>query len=251
MNGVKTYIAFGDVHYEDKFLDMLYPLISDMKPDNIVIAGDFADFQIISDFDKHERRFIGKSDTAKKIMKEIDWANAKFDYIDKISPKSRKAFIKGNHEVRFDKFCRYEEVQFNEGSRLIENQFRIRDRKWDFVDLGGRYKIGKCYFLHGERIGGENPAKIAALKFRKNVRLWHHHTNQSFMITSPLDSKDCFEAKSIGCLCEKDPIYLRGLTNRWANSFLVGYVYPNGNFQDFVVNIIDDKYVAPNGKIYA
>lgn len=250
MRPYKTVVAFGDIHRERHYIDLLLPYLHNSKPDEIVVAGDAFDFSEISEYDSHKRHYIGTRELARCVENEIKWGTGVWDAIDIASPKSRKTFIKGNHDVRYDKYAHYEQTQFREGDRLIENRLGLEDRGWKTVQLGGFYRAGKLYFMHGEAVGGDLFVKNAALKFRKNVRLWHHHSNQSYCITSPLDSHDVVEVKAVGCLCGKDPLYMRGLTNRWMNSFLVAYIMPNGNYQDFTVNIIGDNFVTPDGRLY-
>ena len=229
---------------------MLLPYLIDAQPDILVICGDMFNFAEISEYDRHKRNYIGTKALARAVEAEILWGQGVLDAIDCALPNAEKVFIKGNHCWRYDKYATYEQAQFHEEDRLLENRMQLRERGWKFVDIGGHYRAGKLYFMHGEKITGDLFAKNAAIKFRKNVRLWHHHSNQSYCITSPLDSTDTVEVKAVGCMCDKDPVYMRGLTNRWMNSFLVARIMPGGNFQDYTVNIIGNKFVTPDGKIY-
>lgn len=247
---IKKFIALGDIHKTEKYLKLILPFIKDFKPDHFLLCGDTADFKEISDYDRHERKVDGFALTNKKVEKEIKWLNKLLDMFDKMLPDIIKDYMMGNHEARYDKFSRYEQSQLNEDDQKLKNRLRLKERGWRHTELGGFVKLGKLYFMHGERFNGENHAKSAATKLRRNVRIFHHHTNQGFSLTSPLQSKDTYEVKSVGCLCDTDPAYLRGLTNRWIHSFLVGYIFPNGDHQDFIVNIVNGKFIAPNGKVY-
>lgn len=217
----------------------------------MAICGDFLDFKEISEYDRHKRNYIGARALARKVEAELEWGNGVLDVMDMELPFTEKVFIKGNHDWRYDKYSTYEQAQFKPEDRRLENRLGLRERGWRFIDLGGHYRAGKLYLMHGEKINGDLFTKTAAMKLRKNVRLWHHHTNQSYCITSPLDGREIVEVKSVGCLCDRDPIYLKGLTNRWINSFLVAHILPNGNFQDFTVNIINSRFITPDGKIYS
>ena len=251
MKPYKTVVAFGDIHKERKYFDLLLPYLHNSKPYEVVVAGDAFDFSEISEYDRHKRNYIGTRELARAVEKEIKWGIDLCDALDTATPKARKTFIYGNHDIRYNKYASYEQAQFRDSDRLLENRLALDDRKWKTVQLGGFHRAGKLYFMHGEKITGDLFVKNAALKFRKNVRLWHHHSNQSYCITSPLNSTDVVEVKAVGCMCNKDPDYMKGLTNRWMNSFLVAYIMPNGNYQDFTVNIIGDKFVTPDGKLYS
>jgi len=243
IKNMKKFIAFGDVHGENKYLKIVLDFSKKIKPDYIIISGDLLDFQAISKYDLHKRNVIGINECIRETQKEIKWANSVLDDIDKTFPKSKKVFIQGNHDVRYNKFYTYDYPQ--KENNKIKDALKLDNRGWEYIDIGGYFKLGKLYFMHGEKFQGDLFAKQAAIKLRKNVRLWHNHTNQSYTITSPLDSKDIIECKSVGCLCGKDPVYLKGMTNRWINSFLFGYIdEKSGLFQDFTINIIKNKIIC-------
>ena len=250
MKKYRTGLFFGDVHGESRYLDLLHPYLVDAPPDILGIVGDLFDFKEISEYDRHQRHYIGLEKLTRRVEDEIAWGNAILDRYDNDLPRTEKIFFIGNHDARYEKFAKHEQTQFRLQDRLLENRLHLRERGWKIVRLGGHHRVGKLYLMHGEKVNGDLFAKTAALKFRKNVRLWHHHTNQSYCITSALEGPGAIEVKAVGCMCGKDPGYLRGLTNRWINSFLVARILPNGNFQDFTINIINDRFITPEGKIY-
>ena len=247
---LKKYIAFGDLQAEGQALEKLLPYIEDFKPDEIVIGGDFVDLDAISQYSAHKRRSRGIADVLKETKAELDWGKKTLGMIRKAAgPRCKITFIIGNHEDRLQEFF-FEYPQMANGLCGIEESLGLKGLGINAIQLGGNHRIGKVYFMHGEGYNGDLFTKNAAGKCRKNVRLFHHHTNQSYMITSELDGDDKIEVKSVGCMCGMAPSYLKGQQNRWINSFLVGYVFPDGNFQDFTVNIINGRFVAPNGKVY-
>lgn len=237
------FVAFGDVHKEDKYLNKVIEFIKIFKPDEIIIAGDFFDFSEISKYSMHKRNTIGINECIEKTRKEIEWGIKTINKINLAKPKNCKVtFIKGNHDVRFDHFFTYEYPQMS--YKVLDERIDFKGLGWNVLQEGEYYKLGKLYFMHGEKLNGDFFTKTASIKLRKNVRLWHHHTNQSYTISTPLGDHDLYECKAVGCLCSKDPSYLKGLTNRWINSFLVGYVdEKTGYFQDYIVNIIKNRII--------
>jgi len=242
------FIAFGDIHGESKYIKKVLEFCKYINPTHIIICGDMFDFSSISSYEKHKINSIGINECIRNTKKEINWGNDLLDFIDKKFKKTNKYFIEGNHDIRFNNFFTYDYPQSD--INKISDAIKLKNRGWNSIEIGGYLKLGKLYFMHGEKFQGDLFAKQAAMKLRKNVRLWHNHTNQSYTITSPLDSKDVIECKSVGCLCSKDPVYLRGMTNRWINSFLFGIIdEKTGDFQDFIINIINDKIIYPLTKL--
>jgi len=247
---ISRFVAFGDVHSEPKYVRAILPFIREFRPDFLIIGGDFVDLETISRFNKHRRGLIGIDKCLKDIKAEIATCNSILDEIDVAAGEDcRKVLILGNHEERLDKFyCEY--PQYHDEGVEIQSELMLQKRGYKVVGHGGFYKLGKLYFIHGEGYGGDHYTKSISLRCRRNIRTFHHHTNQTYTITSPLDSGDICEVKSIGCMCDRAPSYLRGTTNRWINSFGCGYVKSNGDFQDYVVNIVGMSFIAPNGKLY-
>ncbi len=244
------YIACGDFQGERHVLDKIVPFLRDFKPDIFILGGDFLDFDAISCFSTHKRNAVGLNSVLSDTRKEIELGRSMLDAIrEAVGPKCRIVFLMGNHEERLEKFF-FEYPQLFNDYTTLEGALELKKRKIELVEQGGFVKVGKLYFMHGEKYGSDNFTKNAAMKCRKNVRLFHHHTNQSYMITSELDKDEKIEVKSCGCMCGMSPSYLKGQQNRWINSFFFGYVLPDGGFQDFTLNIVNGRMIGPDGKVY-
>jgi hypothetical protein len=164
---------------------------------------------------------------------------------------SEIVYIPGNHEDRLTAIQESELPQFEEDALGLHKLVKASKRSYLTIkSLGDSYRLGKVHFIHGENYGGDTFAKKTAIACHRNVRVWHNHTNQSYASFSPLDSKDIMEVKGIGCLCKKNPEYMIGHPNRWINSFLEGYVFPDGSYNDYTVNVINGRFIAPDGKLY-
>lgn len=247
---MQKYIAMGDFQGEKHVLDDALEFIRDFKPEVFVIGGDFLDFDAISCFNRHKRNTIGLNAVLKETKKEILLGRTMLDEVRKaVGPKCKIVFLVGNHEERLEKFF-FEYPQLFPDYTTLEGALELKKRNIELVEQGGYYKLGKLYFMHGEKYGSDVFTKGAAMKCRKSVRLFHHHTNQSYMITSELDGDDKIEVKACGCMCGMSPSFMKGMQNRWINSFFCGYVLPDGDYQDFTISVFKGRIIAPNGKVY-
>lgn len=244
------YIACGDFQGEDYVFNQIVPFVRDFRPDVFIIGGDFLDFDAISCFNRHKRTSIGLNEVLRQTRDEIKLGRRMLSEIRKaVGDKCKIVFLVGNHEERLENFFLEYPQMFSEYTTL-EGALQFKERNIEMVERGDFYRLGKLYFMHGEKYGSDFFTKGAAMKCRKNVRLFHHHTNQSYMITSELDGDDKIEVKSCGCLCGMAPSYLKGAQNRWINSFFCGYVLPDGNFQDFTLQVFKGRLIGPDGKVY-
>lgn len=249
-NKVERYIACGDFQGEKHVLEAIVQFVRDFAPDTFVIGGDFLDFDAISCFNRHKRTSVGLNSVLRETRKEIELGRRMLDSIRAaVGPKCKILFLMGNHEERLANFFLEYPQMFSEYTTL-EGALQLKERGIQFVSQGGFYRIGKLYFMHGEKYGSDVFAKGAAMKCRKNVRLFHHHTNQSYMITSELDGDDKIEVKSCGCMCGMAPSFMNGSQNRWINSFFAGYVLPDGNYQDFTLSVLNGRMIGLDGKVY-
>ena len=53
----------------------------------------------------------------------------------------------------------------------------------------------------------------------------------------------------LGCLCHKNPDYLKNKPNKWAHGFAVLYVYDDGMFDVDIKRIVNGKFIY-NNKLY-
>lgn len=246
----KRYIACGDFQGEAHVFRSILPFVRDYRPDVFIIGGDFLDFDAISSFNRHKRTSIGLNSVLKDTKREIMLGREMLREVRAaVGPKCEVVFLVGNHEERLEKFFLEYPQLFNEFTTL-DGALELTKSGIKVVEQGGFYRLGKLYFMHGEKYGSDVFTKGAALKCRKSVRLFHHHTNQSYMITSELDGDDKIEVKACGCMCGMSPSFMKGSQNRWINSFFCGYVLPSGDYQDFTISVFKGHMIGPDGKVY-
>lgn len=244
---IRRFVAVGDLHYPDTIdLAPVRKFIVDFKPDEIIISGDAIDLAEVSKYNEDDVVNEGIIPIIQKAKNHIRRYNRMLTEL--CRGVRRKIYIIGNHERRMEMFFK-QHPQWD--TKTLPEALGLGEMGFDVIPFGKWYRLGKLYFLHGEGYGGDFFTKKAAITCHKNLRLWHHHTNQEYMTFSPLNSRDIVSVKAVGCLCKKNPAYLNNKPNRWANSFLAGYVLPDGNFNDYVINIIDGKLVSPTGKLYS
>lgn len=255
------FVSMFDIHYGKerlsgghykpihnlKAITPIFKFMEDFKPNAFVFGGDQIDFGEISHWNKTKKL----STEGLKLIDSLDgFKRDILDEVDKRLPKkATKIFHIGNHtDWLFDLIDANPAL---EGVLDLDKALNLTKRGWKIIPLEGVSNIGKIHFIHGQQIkGGDNIAKQAVLAYDRNIRFGHHHTYQTYLRTSALDTKDMKTGVAVPCLCRRDLKYGEGAPNRWGNGFLWGTVYPNGNFHDQVSLITDGTFYA-NGKSYA
>lgn len=75
------------------------------------------------------------------------------------------------------------------------------------------------------------------------------HDVQSFSLVSMGDNHTRI-GQSLGCLCKYQQPYLQGKPTKWQQAFATFYFSPGGNFQYYVTQIFNHRFVGPDGKEY-
>lgn len=243
---IRKFVALYDIHVPYNInLNGVLKFLTDFNPDEVVLGGDFWDMYPISRWSENDVRVNGFKWIVKEMKATGRAANQLLDEIQEATPRANWYYLRGNHDERMDDFSMLHPQIVN--TRLRDYlQFSNRKIKW----IPQWLQLGKMYFHHGDVAGGDLFTKKLVTSCHRNIRVGHRHTTQVYTTFSPLQSKETVEGKSIGCLCGKAPDYLGGAPNRWMNGFLMGYIMPNGNFNDYHINIFNDSFVAPNGKFY-
>lgn len=95
-------LAIPDLHFpwhHQDTLTWIYQMITDTKPDTIVQLGDLYDMYSTSRFSRTHNLMTPKQELAEGRL----GASTMWKHINKISPKSKKYQIRGNHDVRPEK----------------------------------------------------------------------------------------------------------------------------------------------------
>ena len=134
-----------------------------------------------------------------------------------------------------------------EGFAEIELNLKLKERGWKEIPLNGVYKIGKLSLCHGLYTNQYHARKHVDI-FGTSVIYGHNHDVQEHTRIT-YGNTEVHKGKSIGCLCDVSPSYLKNKPNKWVHAFSVVYTYDDGNFNEYTINIINGQFVW-NGKPY-
>ena len=242
----KVYLYTADHHvpeYNIPANKAIHRLMDDIKFDGFRIAGDYMDMAPISHWNEHKRRTL----ETQRLKEDYAVGNVLLDEYDKRLPANcDKAFFWGNHEDWYNQLI--EKLPVLEGMLNPTEELNLIKRGYkSYEDLNHIEKIGRLSVCHGIY------ANIHAVKkhidvFKTNVMFFHTHRIGS--------RSDCSPAKEIaiigynvGCLCDKNPDYLRNKPNAWSHGFAIVYYMSNGFFFVNNVRIIKGRFIY-NNKIY-
>ena len=241
---MKTCVFFADrhlIHDEQPHWSwtLFKEFVRDFKPDILVDGGDHVDFPYISSFNKDKLLLL----EGKRLKKDFDLLNE--ELADLRQSCDRMLFLQGNHEERLERAVQKQP--------LLEGMVDL-EANADFESLGIEYyplnkqpvKIGKLHFLHGTYTN-EHHAKKHLMKYMGNVIYGHIHKFQSYYQGIPLRD-DEMGANAIGCLCDKNPEWLRG-PGHWQNGFAVIYFDDKGYFDVYPVIMTKKRFIY-GGKVY-
>lgn len=217
----------------------------DFTPDVLVLGGDQVNCGPISHW-HHGRPILTEGLRLKDEYELLDEL-----ILSPLQSVKRKIWHTGNHEAWLT-----QHIEANpglEGMIEPENYLRLVSRGYELYSQGEISKIGKLHFVHGDvalrRGGGVNPARKIVLLYRRNIRAGHIHTHSVATETTAIDSQDFHTGVIVPSLSTRNPTYNKSAPNNSMCGFNFGYVYPDGNFSDYVP-IINNGVVTINGKKY-
>jgi predicted MPP superfamily phosphohydrolase len=241
---MKKYLIIPDTHcpyHDKKAWNLMIKVAKDLKPDGIIIQGDFADFYSVSSHSKSPDRVNNlkwEVKEVKKLLKQLDSLGAK----DKI-------FISGNHE---DRLRRYLEDKAPElfGIVDIPELLELKQNKWKYVSYKGDIKVGKLNATHDVNSSGRNAVFDAINTYQGNTITGHSH--RICMIVEGNAQGQAHVGASFGWLGDfkaVDYMHRVKVARSWNHGFGIMYLEPNGDFHLTPVVIFNNK-CAFNGKIY-
>lgn len=253
MSKLHTTLILPDCHVPFHNVNLLLKVCQaarDIKPQQLVILGDFLDCYSTS------RHNSGSFERLKSLDlgKEYDQGNAVLDLLlDACKSATQLDYLFGNHE---DNFYRYKADGDNgkTGDALQAPDIALRLEKRGF-DVHGNYLNGwqQAYIKHGKYLEMFHGTKVsehaAATHLRRaegSVVHGHCHRFQTFVTGK-------HAAYSIGWMGDRESKGFHYMPRedraRWCNGFGVVYLLDDGSFRMTPIQVWQDRFVL-NGKLY-
>jgi metallophosphoesterase superfamily enzyme len=257
MKRSKRFIALFDVHVGKEYrrvrgervvrashnlaaLRAVMDFVGDWKPDVFILGGDQLNCGPIS----HWHR--GKPRVDENFRLKWEYNVLTQEVLDRVPPRCEKIWLTGNHEMWIEQVL--DEMPGLEG--LIEPASALPLGDWDYYDQGEIYKLGKLHFIHGDTVKpGVNVARRAAAMYRRNLRMGHHHRYEAATDVTPIDQRDFHSTIVVPAMSNRNMAYMKNAPSNHMQGFLLGEVFPNGDFQDHVMIINKNRFYW-NGKMY-
>ena len=234
-------LVLSDVHipYHDKrAVEAAIKFGQSVKPDVVLINGDFADFYSQSRHQKDPRKRNVKGEIA-AIQQGLRHFREQFD--------CQIIYKFGNHEERWDvwvwnhapEIADLEEIQLSQILRLQEIGV-------EWVDQQRPIMAGKLPIFHGHELpkgmsSPVNQARGAFLRMLDTVLVGHGHRSSSH--TEPSWEHNETTCWSTGCLCDMSPEYAR--INKWNWGFAYVEIDSDGSFAVHNKRISKSHHVRP------
>ena len=201
-------LVCSDVHvpYHDPFAWRAFlARLEDVKPDRLIINGDFADFLSVS---LHE-----DGSPAPDFAVEVEAVRAELARLRKTMGKRPIHYIEGNHEHRYVRYVAKKAPTLR-GRETWQSALGLVDFAITSTKYGEVFKIGHLGFTHGV-YAGDAYAKQHLLRYGTSLVIGHCHRAQihTIPVAGPEGSQHVRGGFGIPCLCPVDEAsYLKGPT---------------------------------------
>jgi predicted phosphodiesterase len=168
-NKLEKILFIPDCHvpYHDKAaFDLMLKAGKILRPDHVVILGDFADFYGVSSHSKDPNRAL-------KLKEEIEDVKTALDQVIALGAKNN-VFVAGNHEDRLERYLRDRAPElFNFIS--IPKILELKEKGFKYTPYKQAYKIGKLNVTHDTGVAGKYAHYKALETFQHNIIIGHTH----------------------------------------------------------------------------
>jgi len=213
----------------------------EIKPQRIVIIGDFADCYSVSAHDKNPAR-------ANRMAEELEEVDKHLDELDALGATD-KLYIEGNHEDRIERHLMKAPGLW--GVVSTEKLLKLKERGWEFVKYKDHAQRGAVHYTHDVNAAGRNAVFKALDTYQHSVITGHTHRFQYIVEGSAVG--DCRLSAMFGWLGDVEQV---DYTNRararkdWALGFGVGYHDPASEFTYWVPVPVIHGTCMVNGRLY-
>ena len=168
-NKLEKILFIPDSHfpYHDKdAFSLMLKAGKALKPDHVIILGDFADFYGVSSHSKDPNRALKLKDEVEEVKKALD-------QVIELGAKNN-VFVSGNHEDRLERYLRDRAPElFNFIS--IPKILELKEKGFKYIPYKQAYKIGKLNVTHDTGVAGRYAHYKALDTFQHNIIIGHTH----------------------------------------------------------------------------
>lgn len=241
-------VVLSDVHapfHNKQLLPKVCQLIHDIRPQQVIILGDFGEFASVS---RHQKGSLYKLKDI-TLGWEYEQQNELLDAIDSACRGCQRDFIEGNHEQRVNSWLEESDNGKIDGAiSLPQDGLNLYKRGWKYHSgwKEASVKVGKYLeVVHGEYCP-VHAAKKHLDEYEGSVMMGHTHRFQSY-VTGKRGSYN------IGCLIDRShPVFgyaSASQRRKWVNGFAVVTVLGDGSFIPHPIQCWNDRF-AFGGKLY-
>jgi predicted phosphodiesterase len=237
-------LAIFDTHIPFNIpLDPIFNFIEDWKPTKIILGGDMHDWTSVSQWIGDQSRAL---DGGLILDNYEELRNVLLRPLERAAKDAEVIYLVGNHE-----YWLQQAAGINPNGRgywELENNIDLKFYNMKIIPINVPYAINKnLVYIHGIYLNKYHAEKTVN-SYHTSVFYGHTHDHQSYTLVSPININHFYKGQSCGCLCSRNPTYMKNRPNKWVNGF--NFVYTEGKFfWDTQVTIVDNKFYA-NRRMY-
>jgi len=251
-SGNHLVIAVPDTHipYQDEeAFGCLFHAIELLKPEKIVILGDFID---ATAFSTHPPKTLAEVKAKDFYEDEIVPAKAALDYFQKHSHEL--IYIEGNHTARLNRVAAQLGGPFSAVYNMIAPNVLFSQNRKNFTWVPynsqlAHYTIAKdLWAFHGWSVGTHAAYNhLQALRSISGI-FGHIHRQQSYAVRDPVTNR-VIKAWSPGCLTKLQPLWMLNNPTNWVHGFDLIYVKNDlSEWTNYTVTITNGEVILPSGR---
>lgn len=202
-------------YHDQKAWDLMMRAARVLKPDGIIILGDFADFYAVSSHSKNPNR---RND----LEYEVSATKEKLAELDKLGAK-RKVYICGNHEERLERYLSDKApALFN--TVKIPEVLGLAQRGWAYVPYRRHYKLGKLHLTHDTGTAGQNAHRTTMGVYQGSAIIGHTH-RMEYSVVGNADGPPQLGAMFgwLGDFDDVDYMHNAQCRRNWVHGFGIGF----------------------------
>jgi hypothetical protein len=235
-----THVPYHDPVAWEVFLNVARKV----RPDVLVLIGDFADCEAISSHTKSPTR-------RHRVVEELDVVNEKLDEIDALRIP-RKIWTEGNHERRLTRIVAEKVPELDGMVRTLQEYLKVKERGIEWIPYFEGINVGRMYFTHDVGRCGVNTARQSLLDVGGNVSVGHsHRASVAYQGTTKGEGHVCLNVGWLGSYAEISYLHKARALRDWQHAFGLIDMDEHGCVWGQVIPIVNEMAMVRGQKVAA